>query len=160
MREFKDCWDIDEKSGRVTPIDGTLIYNSWQLAVIKQNEEDEMNKLEDLYPGESKFTTESYQAFIKVTLDNLQDLIKRKQADYVNGKGPFANFEQASDFGVDPFKGVMLRMGDKFQRIKSFCSQGELQVKNEGVEDSLSDLIGYSLIALAMLEEKKRNNNK
>lgn len=149
MPHNSEYWDIDERSGQVT-------LSGWQQAVIKQNEEDEMNKLEDLYPGEGKFTTETYQAFIREKLEALQDLIKRKQADYVNGAGPFANFEQAKDFGVDPFKGVLLRMGDKFQRIKSFSKQGELQVKGEGVEDALMDVIGYSLIALAMIEEGKR----
>lgn len=115
-----------------------------------------LNQPEDLYPGEHKYNTKQYLEFVKTTLDDLQILIQRKNSDYTNGAGPFANFEQASDFGVDPFKGLMVRMGDKMQRIKSFCSKGELQVANEGVDDALKDLIGYSLIGLAMLDERKR----
>ena len=48
----------------------------------------------------------------------------------------------------------MLRMGDKMQRVKSYCKQGKLQVPGEGVEDCFYDFIGYSLIALAMLKER------
>lgn len=125
--------DIDEKSGQVTVIDV-----NWP----KQDDK--------------KFTTEEYLVFVKNTLDDLQELIKRKNHDYTNGSGPFANFEQAGDFGVDPFKGLMVRVGDKMQRIKTFCKSGELSVANEGVDDALRDLIGYSLIGLAMLDERKR----
>ncbi len=137
-------WEYDEKHG--------AYYTPLQA----------VNQSEDLYPEsreaiEKRFTSQTYHEFVKVTLDALQALIKAKQADYTNGKGPFANFEQASDYGVDPFKGLMVRMGDKMQRVKSYCSQGGLQVPNEGVEDSLKDIIGYSLIGLGMLEETKRS---
>lgn len=142
------AYDIDEKSGRVTVIPDLTPYQLKQI---------EINKLEDLYPnGEHKFTTETYLAFVKQTLDAMQVKIKAKNADYTNGAGPFANFEQASDFGVDPFQGLMLRMGDKMQRVKSYCKQGKLEVANEGIEDCFYDFIGYSLIALAMLKEKSK----
>lgn len=125
------AFDIDEKSGQVFAV---------------------------TVPGHvpARFTTPIYLEFVKKTLDETQELIKKKNADYTNGAGPFANFDQAADFGVDPFHGLMLRMGDKFQRIKSYCKQGKLEVANEGVEDALKDLIGYSLIGLALLDEKKR----
>lgn len=102
-----------------------------------------------------KMTSEEYLAFVEQTFAEMQELIKRKNADYTNGAGPFANFEQASDFGVDPFKGLMVRLGDKFQRVKSFCKQGELKVQGEGIEDALRDCIGYSLIGLGMIQQQK-----
>jgi Nucleotide modification associated domain 1 len=126
-------FEIDEKSGRVVEL---LVQPSDNPA--------------------ARFTTEVYLEFVAKTLSDLQVLIKAKNQDYTNGAGPFANFDQAADFGVDPFHGLMLRMGDKFQRIKSYCKQGKLEVANEGVEDALKDLIGYSLIGLALLDEKRR----
>jgi hypothetical protein len=70
---------------------------------------------------------------------------------------PFANFDGSSEFGIDPLLGLSLRMQDKFQRIKSFCRDGELAVNEKGdtVRDIYRDLIGYSLIALGMLERRK-----
>lgn len=106
-------------------------------------------------PPTSKYTTEEYLTFVAETLADMQTLIKAKNADYTNGAGPFANFEVASEFGVDPFQGLMLRISDKMQRVKSYCKQGDLQVKGEGVDDCFKDFIGYSLIALAMLNEKR-----
>lgn len=120
--------DIDEKSGRI----------------------DTFTK-----PTKRDMTTSEYLEFVAKTMSEMQDLIRRKNADYTNGAGPFANFKQAEDYGVDPFHGLMVRVGDKMQRIKSFCKQGKLEVKDEGIEDALKDLIGYSLIGLGMLHERK-----
>jgi len=47
-------------------------------------------------------------------------------------------------------------MQDKFQRAKAFCSDGSLSVTGKGdqAKDIFRDLIGYSLIAIGMLERK------
>lgn len=105
---------------------------------------------------QGKMTTAEYLQFIDVTFGEMKELIRRKNADYTNGAGPFANFEAAEEIGLDPIKGLVMRLLDKVQRLKSFCKQGELQVKGEGVEDIFKDFIGYSLIALAMLQERTR----
>ena len=102
---------------------------------------------------------EQYLAFIETTLDEIQELIRQKNNDYTGGEtdsDPFANFRQSADFGVDPLVGLAIRMGDKFQRVKTFARDGKLAVGGEGIEDAFRDLIGYSLIALGMLEETGR----
>lgn len=100
-----------------------------------------------------------YLDFAQKTCAEMLQLIEKKNADYTNGSdSAFANFDVASDFGVDPLLGLCLRVSDKFQRIKSFAKKGELQVKGEPVEDAWRDLIGYSLVALAMLSEKKKTD--
>lgn len=101
-----------------------------------------------------KFTKEEYLQFVEQTLGDMKELIRRKNADYTNGAGPFANFEISEDVGVDPIKGLVIRLLDKVQRLKSYCKQGELQVQGEGVEDIFKDFIGYSLIGLAMMQER------
>ena len=104
-----------------------------------------------------EMTTEEYFQFIDTLNKEMVSLVKRKNADYTSGKGPFANFKASENYGVDPLVGLSVRIGDKIQRLQSFCSQGELQVENESVEDIFKDLIGYSWIALGMLEERKIN---
>lgn len=108
-----------------------------------------------LEPG-TQLTKAEYLAFIEKTFAEMTTLIKAKNSDYTAGSDdPFANFRQSVDYGVDPLSGVMVRVGDKLQRIKSFTKAGKLEVANEGVEDAFKDLIGYSLIALGMLSERK-----
>ena len=92
--------------------------------------------------------------FCKRAALSVVSLMERKNNDYTAGVSPFANFEQAANFGVDPLVGLSIRMGDKMKRIETFCKNGKLSVDNEGVEDAFKDLIGYSLIALAMLEDE------
>ena len=45
-------------------------------------------------------------------------------------------------------------MQDKFQRAKAFCAAGSLEVNTDGdqAKDIFRDLIGYSLVAIGMLE--------
>lgn len=104
------------------------------------------------------------QEFIQITdanLSRIKSIIEKKNNDYAGGKvetDPFKNFRESEDFGVKPLIGLSIRMGDKFQRLKTFCKEGQLKVDNEGIEDVFFDMIGYSLLALGMIEEGKRNN--
>ena len=59
------------------------------------------------------------------------------------------NILNSTDFGVEPKKGVALRMNDKFERLKNGL-QG-MDLGKEGFVDSFGDLIGYSAVGL-MLE--------
>lgn len=97
-----------------------------------------------------------YLAFVRETLDGLQELIRRKNTDYTAGvDDPFANFRASEDWGVDPYLGLCVRFGDKVQRLKSFAKSGKLLT--DSLEDAWLDTIGYACIALGMLKEKRRN---
>lgn len=94
-----------------------------------------------------------YLAFARKEMEAIMEILAKKNHDYTAGSGDaFANFRQSEDFGVNTMQGVALRMGDKWQRIRSFLKLGEL--KSESLEDALRDNIGYSLIMLALLQEK------
>lgn len=101
-------------------------------------------------------TTEEYFEFIEEINASMLDLVRRKNADYTSGESPFANFNASEKFGVDPLIGLSVRMGDKMQRLQSYCKRGKLEVEGEGLEDIFCDFIGYSWLALGMIEERKR----
>ena len=88
----------------------------------------------------------------------ISELTRKKNDDYTGGAdagNPFANFDEADDFGVDPLVGLSVRMGDKMQRLKSYCNGGlSLDTDGDTVADIFRDFIGYSSIALGMLERK------
>lgn len=105
----------------------------------------------------AKMTPERYIEFQNTLFEEMKTLTKAKNQDYTAGSGdPFANFREAEGFGVDTLRGLCIRMGDKFQRIKAYMVNGELAVANEGLEDAFKDLIGYSCLALGLIEEDKR----
>lgn len=81
-------------------------------------------------------------------------LMNRKNHDYTSGSGdPYANFRTASSFGIHPAVGIVLRIGDKLQRIRTFAERGELQVDGEGLRDAVLDVINYSILAYGLLTE-------
>jgi hypothetical protein len=102
-----------------------------------------------------------WEKFRHEEVRSILELTAGKCSDYTGGEScenPFANFDGSSEFGVHPLTGVWIRMQDKFQRAKAFCKDGKLSVCTEGdqAKDIFRDLIGYSLIALGMLERQDR----
>jgi hypothetical protein len=75
------------------------------------------------------------------------ELMKKKNVDYAADSDPFRNFRMFGTFGV------VVRMGDKFSRLRSYEENGSLQVKDELIVDTLMDLINYAVIYLGMQKE-------
>ena len=94
---------------------------------------------------------------MRKTFLDMETLIVAKNTDYANSNDAFANFRICEEDGVDIIQGLKIRMDDKRQRLSSWLQRGELMVANEGIEDVFKDLIGYSTIALGILEERKKN---
>lgn len=75
-----------------------------------------------------------------------------KNADYCGGSSdPFANFRISEVLGIHPALGIMMRMTDKMQRIKSFVANGTLAVKSESFEDACDDLVNYAILLKGIL---------
>ena len=96
-----------------------------------------------------KMTTEELLALHEDTSAKCRDIMRRKNNDYTGGQetdDPFANFNMSSSFGVHPALGVVLRIGDKLQRIRSFANDGALQVSGETIDDACEDIVNYAII--------------
>jgi hypothetical protein len=107
------------------------------------------------------YDKEWYDEFRQQVVNKLLDVTAQKNNDYTTGesaRNPFANFDRSIDFGVHPLTGLCIRMQDKFQRAMTFAKDGKLKVTegNDQVEDIFLDLMGYSLLALGMLERDKQ----
>lgn len=111
-------------------------------------------------PTHTEMTTEEYFDFIDKTNEMMVKLVRGKNADYTGGESPFANFKASEKFGVDPIVGLAVRMGDKMQRLQSYCKRGKLEVEGEGITEIAYDFIGYSWLLLGLVEERKRNATK
>lgn len=78
---------------------------------------------------------------LQIALENVI-LLDRKQQDY----GP----KNVSGFGTF---GVVVRMNDKFERIKHLFNNRRRRAVNESILDSFRDISNYAIIAV-MLEKK------
>ena len=86
-------------------------------------------------------------------LAQVADLHDNKSHDYSQDADPLSNFRKCEAFGVPAFKGVLVRLSDKFSRVEQLTS-GK-QPKNESLRDSLVDAAVYCLIAVLLLDEQK-----
>lgn len=89
------------------------------------------------------------------TCEKCREIMKAKNTDYCGGSGdPFANFRISEMLGVHPAIGIMMRMTDKMQRIKSFVKNGTLAVRAESFEDACDDLVNYAILLKGLLIEE------
>ena len=73
------------------------------------------------------------------------ELFKKKNTDYGDA---FANYGPV---------GVIVRMGDKIQRLTSVSKNGVSLVNNESLRDTLIDLHNYAAMAIMLLDEEKES---
>lgn len=73
------------------------------------------------------------------------ELFKKKNADYGDA---FANYGTV---------GVIVRMGDKIQRLVSVSNKGVNLVNTESLRDTLIDLHNYAAMAIMLMDENKDN---
>ena len=92
-------------------------------------------------------------AFLEL-LEEVRQLHLSKSQDYGSESDPLANIRQGAEFvGIEPWRGCMVRVADKVQRLKTYCKTGRLV--HEGVRDTLLDLAAYSLLAIVLFDEGK-----
>lgn len=91
----------------------------------------------------------------KTLTSRMHEITARKNADYADKGDAFSNFKLVEEFGVcSAEQGMYARMTDKMSRLASFIKNGELQVKDESVEDTLLDLANYSLLMIGLMRSK------
>lgn len=76
-----------------------------------------------------------------------------KDTDYAANGKPMGNLRGSEEFGIPPWKAVLLRMSDKKQRIQSFINRGTFEVEDEKVTDTLIDLANYALLGRILFRE-------
>jgi hypothetical protein len=85
-------------------------------------------------------------------IDEIKTLHEKKNHDYSRDSDPLSNLRSAQRLGVDPVKGVLIRLSDKWSRLEQLSS-GKVP-KNESMRDTLIDTAVYSLLAVLLLDEQ------
>ena len=81
---------------------------------------------------------------IKVHNESLE-LFRKKNTDY------------GDSFATYGTVGVIVRMGDKIQRLISVSNSGVALVDNESLRDTLIDLHNYAAMGIMLIDEKREN---
>ena len=72
-----------------------------------------------------------------------KDIFNKKNKDYGDA---FATYGPV---------GVLVRIGDKIQRLQNITSKGINLVHDESIRDTLIDLHNYAAMAIMLMDEKK-----
>jgi DNA polymerase II small subunit/DNA polymerase delta subunit B len=88
------------------------------------------------YPASHK----EFVANVWKIMDELGNLMISKQLDY----GP----DNINNAHGGPINGLMVRLGDKFERLKNLLKKQQVKPQHEPIEDSFKDLANYGVIGL------------
>ena len=88
------------------------------------------------YPASHK----EFAAIVWDIMDELGNLLITKQLDYGSG-----NVNNAHG---GPINGLLVRIGDKFERLKNLVKKNNVKPQHESIEDSFKDLANYGVIGL------------
>ena len=89
----------------------------------------------------------NYDAIVK----SAKLLCDSKNVDYAQLEEPFSNFEMVESLKIcNTSTGILVRISDKIARIENLQERNsEAAVVEEQVEDTMLDLINYSIILLS-----------
>lgn len=104
-------------------------------------------------------TSELSRRYYEV-LEEMIAIHDRKRHDYADSEDIFQNFRTSEMMGLPAWKGVCIRLGDKFSRIMGFAKKEKLEVKDESIRDTLIDMANYAIITLVLYEESQKNETR
>lgn len=90
---------------------------------------------------------------MKETFSDCLEMVEKKNADYGADEDPFANFRNAEVVGVSVERAILVRMMDKMSRASTLLDK-EARVEDEKLDDTLEDLINYTAILKAYLNQE------
>ena len=150
---------VRERLDNTDPADEKLKgYVPSPLAGCKPAEECAAEVLTQAWRGDSLLENRKHPssvAFLSL-LQEMKTLHESKSADYGSEDDPLANIRTGADFvNIEAWRGCMVRIADKVQRLRTYCRTGRLV--HEGVRDTLLDLSAYSLLAIVLFDEGQRD---
>ena len=78
-----------------------------------------------------------------------------KGHDYSGTEDTLTNLKACERLGLCPAEtGVLIRLSDKFQRLITLIGKDEAPVVDESVEDTMLDIVNYTLLLGALRKER------
>lgn len=107
--------------------------------------------MDDREANKLRVVVDGYDSLIQLhrtACDMARELMVRKNKDYTDGEDIFNNLHDGGAYGI------LVRLGDKHKRLLNFERRALadpkhiLQISDELVEDTVIDLINYSILYL------------
>ena len=84
------------------------------------------------------------------------EIMTKKRLDYSGAADPYGNFRLSEPMaGVESWRGVLVRLGDKFSRIRYIMGRGgKAYVESEPLMDVFLDILNYTCILAGLCIEE------
>jgi hypothetical protein len=105
--------------------------------------------------GDMSMTRERF----KEILEEMAEIHERKNRDYA-GDDYLANLKMCEAINIPAWKGVIVRMTDKHSRIMNLAKSESPAVTSESVNDTLTDLAVYAILARILIEEARATGGR
>jgi len=89
------------------------------------------------------------QEKLKQIYDKLFDTYCKKNHDYGD------SFAKVRNKYGDKFPVILIRLSDKFERLEALLLNGNQQVKDESIKDTLLDIANYCAMEVLEIESKE-----
>lgn len=88
----------------------------------------------------------SFNDYASNILSKCISIMDAKKNDYAENSNRYSNFEESAKIaGIKPEQAIITLMGVKVARLRQLTVNNK-EIKNESINDSILDLINYSLI--------------
>lgn len=140
--------EAEEQTVYHADVSGTLPINLWSVDVSNCVK---FFGLIDV-PADSKTPRDRLNYLYNAFFLEAANVFVRKNKDYNSDDDPLSGFR---DFGVF---GIMVRLGDKFARIRNIFNRGGVRlVLDETIKDTLLDIVNYCFLAYAVMTDEETN---
>ncbi len=92
-------------------------------------------------------------------IEKEKELHSRKNKGYAKDSDPLSNFKVCEEFGIPAPFGCLVRLSDKWSRIKQVILKGDIEGVNETIADTMTDSSVYAKIFIILWEEFLKNEN-
>jgi len=143
------------------PASTTSITESWQAVKMQASSPDVTSKLMDLALVSIDMMIAQTDSVTREHIAHtMSDLHRRKNAGYAGlSSDPWANFREATAFGISAYMGVLVRLSDKYQRYTNVSTNPALEQVNELINETLIDIASYALIAICLYNEQRKKED-
>lgn len=86
----------------------------------------------------------------KLFENEIMAISENKGHDYSSSDDAMFNLRL---FGI---AGIIVRLGDKFFRLKAFYDKGNFRVKDESLRDTMIDIANYAMLAILLMDEESQ----
>jgi hypothetical protein len=97
-------------------------------------------------------STNTYRKLFSKTLLDAEHILEAKIRDYEDAEHPLRTFRLSADLHIEPWRGCLLRLGDKLSLLYSFTRNGGYTSHNEDVTETLLDVIVYAGLTKVLYE--------